>query len=260
MTKVVALIQARMGSSRLPGKVLKPVMGRPMLWYLVQRLKQCQYIDEIAVATSSDVKDLPLLDFAAENGLGCYAGSENDLVDRLYQAGMKFDADAIVRVTGDCPLVDPVLADRVIKKYLDAEGALDCATNCQPRTYPDGLDVALYAMRALGQVWREVQDPFNREWFSCNFYEHPEKYTVGAVYQAQDLSKLRWTLDYPEDLEFIREVLERLHCDSKTFLMQDVLDLLREHPELAEINRAYVEEDGYLKALEARRREDPSSA
>lgn len=248
MVKVLAIVQARMGSSRLPGKVLKEILGRPVLWHLINRLKQAKLINQIIIATSDNDRDEPIVRFAKENGIACYAGSESDLVDRLYQAATKYLADAIVRITADCPLVDPVLVDRIIKLYLDSKGSLDYVSNINPRTYPDGLDVEIFSFQALKKVWEEVKDPFRREWITTNFFEHPEEYHLGNLEHGEDLSRLRWTLDYQEDLDYIVEIYKRLYLDDRVFQMKDILALLREHPELNEINKSYAGEDGYIEA------------
>jgi spore coat polysaccharide biosynthesis protein SpsF len=248
MVKVLAIVQARMGSSRLPGKVLKEILGRPVLWHLINRLKQAKLINQIIIATSDNDRDEPIVRFAEENGIACYAGSESDLVDRLYQAAKRCLADAIVRITADCPLVDPVLVDRIIKLYLDSKGSLDYVSNINPRTYPDGLDVEIFSFQALKKVWEEVKDPFRREWITTNFFEHPEEYRLGNLEHGEDLSHLRWTLDYQEDLDCIVEIYKRLYLDDRVFLMKDILVLLREHPELSEINKSYAGEDGYIEA------------
>lgn len=249
MAKILAIVQARMGSSRLPGKVLMDILGKPLLWHLINRLKNARLVDEIVIATSNNQNDDPIVKFAQENGIGYYTGSELDLVDRFYQAANKFGADAIVRITADCPLVDPVLVDRIIKLYLDKEGSLDYVSNVNPRTYPDGLDVEVFSFQALKRVWNEIKDPFKREWITTNFYEHPEEYRIANVENNEDLSLMRWTVDYKDDLDFVREIYQRLYKEDSIFLMEDILEFLKKHPELMEINKSHVGQDTYKEAL-----------
>jgi len=238
--KVVAVVQARMGSSRLPGKVLREILGKPMLWHLINRLKAAELVDEIIIATSSNEGDKPIIKFAGENGIDCYAGSELDLVDRLYQTAKEYGANAIVRITGDCPLVVPLVVDKVIKYYLDGQDRFDYVSNINPRTYPDGLDTEIFSFQALERVWQEVTDSFRRERITTNFLEHPEKYRLGNVAHDRDLSYMRWTVDYQEDLDFVTEIYKRLYQEDKIFLMEDILSLLKKNPELMEINKGHL--------------------
>ncbi len=238
--KVVAIIQARMGSSRLPGKVLEAILEKPTLWHLINRLQTAQLVDKIVIATSINQQDKPIVKFAEENGIDCYAGSELDLVDRLYQTAREYGAEAMVRITGDCPLVDPLVVDRVTKYYLDGQGSLDYVSNVSPRTYPDGLDTEVFSLSALERVWQEVKDPREREMIPENFLEHPKKYRLGNVAYDRDLSAMRWTVDYPDDLKFITEIYRRLYREDKIFVMADILELLTKNPELPEINRRYA--------------------
>ena len=190
------MIQARMESTRLCGKVLKEILGKPMLWYLINRLKHAKLLDQIVLATSGKESDEPILKFAKKNDIAYYAGSELDLLDRIYQAAKKFEADAIVRITADCPLIDPEIVDKVIKYYLD-KGPFDYVSNARPKaTYPVGLDTEVYSFKALEKAWEEVKDTFRREWLSTNFFECPEKYRLGLLEYEEDLSYMRWTVDY----------------------------------------------------------------
>jgi len=158
--KTLGIIQARMDSKRLLGKVLKDIVGKPMLWHIVDRLKWAKLIDKTIIATSNDQSDKPIIAFARENKIDHYAGSTNDLLDRFYQAARKFKPETLVRITADCPLIDPVIVDRVIKYYLDGE-QFDYVSNARPKaTYPAGLDVEIYSFEAFERAWREVEDPF----------------------------------------------------------------------------------------------------
>jgi len=232
MPKVVAIVQARMGSSRLPNKVLMDIIGKPLLWHIVNRLRYARLIDDIIIAAANSERDNAIVDFAKENKIACYTGSENDLVDRIYKASKYSDADVIVRITADCPLVDPVLVDKVIGVFLDGEGKFDFVSNTNPRTYPDGLDVEVFSFKALERVWKEVTDLHMREMIVLNFLEHTEKYRLGKVVYKEDLSQLRWTVDYQEDFDFVKEIYKRLYQVGKPFLMGDILELLRRNHKL----------------------------
>ena len=249
---VVAIIQARMDSTRLPGKALKDILGKPMLWHIFNRLRHAKLVNQIVIATSNRRSDNPIVKFAEENEIPYYAGSEIDVVDRLYRAAKKFGADAVVRITVDCPLVDPAVVDKVTKAYLDNEDSFDYVSNTHPPTYPDGLDTEIFSFQALKRAWEEVKEPFGREWITTNFFEHPEKYRLGNVEYDEDLSYMRWTVDYQDDLDFIIEVYRRLYQRDKIFLMKDILDLLKKNPGLMEINKHHERDEGYLEALKER--------
>ena len=247
--KIVAIIQARMSSTRLPGKVLKDICGKPMLWHIHNRLRHAKLVDQVVIATSNRKSDVPIVRFAEENEIPCYAGSELDLLDRWNKAIKKFKADAVVRVTGDCPLADPTIVDKVVKYYLE-KGPFDFVSNSRPKaTYPDGLDVEIYAAKALEKAWKEIRDPFLREWGSANFFEHPEKYSLANLENNEDLSHMRWTVDYQDDLDFVREIYRRLYRQDSIFLMEDILNLLNKYPELMKINKSHVGQDSYKEAL-----------
>lgn len=254
---IVAVVQARMQSTRLPGKVLKEVVGRPVLWHIVQRLRAAKLVDRVVIAAPDGQADEPIHVFAEENGIDFYAGSEHDLLDRIYQAAKKYAADMVVWITADCPLVDPTVVDAVIQHYLDNQGRYDVVSAFGPlqekRPYPDGLDAMVFPFRLLEGMWREVKDPFWREWFAPNFSRQPEKYRYGTMPVYRDLSHLRWTLDREDDLEFISQVYQRLYRKDRIFLMEDVLKLLEEQPELTEINKNQIPEAAYKQALETRK-------
>jgi len=246
--KVVAAVQARMSSTRLPGKVMKEILGRPIIWHIVNRLKQAKLVNQVIIATTNTSEDRVIADFAKDNEIDCYAGSEDDIVDRLYQAARQAKADALVRITADCPLVDPAIVDRITKLFLDGRGKYDFVSNTRPPTYPDGLDTEVFSFIALEKIWQEVTNKFKREWIVTNFWEHPETYHLGNITNDKDLSALRWTVDYPDDFEFVREIYERLFKPDKVFLMQDILDLLKKNPELLKINQGHARNEGYTEA------------
>ncbi len=255
--KVVAIIQARMSSSRLPGKVLIEIVGKPVLWHIVNRLREAKRVDKIVIASPKKDADKPIMKFAQEHNIDHYEGSERDLLDRIYQAAKKFGADVIVLITADCPLIDPAVVDMTVKYYLDNSDRFDCVSTGTPlqtsRPYPDGLDTMVFSFNALEKMWKEVKDPFWREWFAANFCEHPGKYRHTTVPCKENLPYMRWTLDYEDDLEFITEVYKRLYREDRVFLMEDVLELLGQNPELMDINKGHIPEEPFIKALETRK-------
>ena len=254
---VVAIVQARMSSTRLPGKVLKEVVGKPVLWHIINRLQKAKLVDKVVIAAPKTNADKPIIKFAQENDIDYYAGSEFDLLDRIYQAAKKFKADAIVWITADCPLIDPGIVDRVVEFYLVNNDKFDVFSTGKPlqkkRPIPDGLDTVVFSFQVLERMWHEVKDPFWREWFVANFSQHPEKYRYGTLPVKEDLSHLRWTLDHEDDLNFITEVYKRLYREDRVFLMEDVIRLLCQNPELIGINKEHTPEEAYIQALETRR-------
>lgn len=251
---IVAAVQVRMGSTRLPRKALAEVMGRPMLWHIVNRLSFAQQVNQVVIATSNEPTDAPIRAFAQQHGIPHFAGSELDLIDRLYCTARHFGAHALVRITGDCPLVDPGVVDEVVASYLAHSEDVDYVTNTLPATYPDGLDTEVYPVITLERLWREVEDPFWREWFPSYLWEHQDAFRTLNVSYPVDLSPLRWTVDYEEDLTFVREVYRRLYHEGQVFGMGDVLALMEAEPELAGINAKYARNEGYAIALATYRR------
>lgn len=247
---ILGVIQVRMGSTRLPLKALKEIAGKPLLWYLWERVSLAKRVNQVVIATADDAVNRPIVEFADRYGIGCFAGSEQDLIDRLYQTAKKFGAEAIVRVTGDCPLADPEVIDRMVEFYSRDKAAYDFITNTKPPTYPDGLDLEVIPARALEKAWNGIKDPFWREWFTSYISEHPSDFRIVNIANGEDLSHLRWTVDYEEDFEFVRNVFEKLYPIRKNFVMKDILELLTKEPSLALINEKYTRNEAYYKARE----------
>lgn len=235
--RVVAAIQARMGSTRLPGKVLLPIGGRPAIQRIAERLAYCREVDEVVVSTSVERRDAPIAALAERIGLACVRGSEMDIIERLGRTATQTGADALVRITADCPLVDPETVNRVVAVWRRSDGALDYASNVFPPTFPDGLDVEVVSRHILECLDQEVSDPLFREWFTANILEHPASFRIANIEHERDLSDLRWTLDYPEDMAFVEAVYQALDHEGSGFGMQDVLRLLELRPELRDLNR-----------------------
>lgn len=245
---IIVLVQVRMASTRLPGKALKTVSGKPLLWYMCERLKMSKHIDKVVIATADTKECLPIVNFAKANGIECYAGSEKDLADRMYKAAKQFKADVIVWVTGDCPLIDPLVIDRLIEFYMNNKSKYDFVCNTIKPTYPDGLDTAVLPIKTLERAGKDITDPFRREWLYSYICEHPEDYRLANFENDSDLSGLRWTVDYEEDFVFVRKIFEKLYPVKKNFMMEDILDLLKKEPELNEINKKYTRNMGYEEA------------
>lgn len=238
MPRVIASIEARMGSSRLPGKVLADVQGQPALTRLVRRLRRCAALDGIVLATSTSPADDALAAWAAAEGVDVHRGSEEDVLLRVVEAQRSLGSEVVVEVTGDCTLLDPGLIDMGVRTFL--ENDCDVVTNVRKPSFPLGADLQVFRLADLEEVERTVSDPAVREHVSLHFYEHPERYRVIHLLAPPrwEAPELRLQLDYPEDLAFINEVYRRLepeHGDG--FGIEEILALLRAEPALAEINR-----------------------
>ena len=239
--RVVAAIQARMGSTRLPGKVLRPLAGRPMIAWLVERLRAAREPATVAIATSVESRDDAIAAFAGEAGVACVRGSETDLVSRLLDMAAQMGADTLVRVTADCPFVDPGVIDRLVRVWREDGGEADLVVNHTPPSYPHGLDAEVLPVATLRRLDAEVADPYYREWFPFWWRAHPDRYRVLNVPCVRDLSHHRWTVDYAEDLVFAERVFRTLVPSlGPAFSMDAVLDFLGSNPEVAEINAMHV--------------------
>ena len=238
--KIVAIVQARMGSTRLPNKVMKPIGGIPIIELLLTRLARAKEVDQIIVATSVDESNLPLVEHIHKLGYTCEQGSENDVLDRYVQAAKKHQADVVVRITGDCPLVDPELVDEVIRSFKAAN--VDYFSNTNPPTYPDGLDIEVFTFKALEQANKETDKPFDREHVTP-YLRKPGKFKTAAMQHSQDLSALRWTVDEPADFEVIEKVFQYFHPRTD-FTWSEILTLQSEQSELFNINQHLARNEG----------------
>jgi spore coat polysaccharide biosynthesis protein SpsF (cytidylyltransferase family) len=231
-----------MGSTRLAGKALLDIEGMNAIERIVQRLRRARGIDRISVATSIEAKDDILEDLAARIGVPCHRGSETDVVGRFLGAARRFEADALLRVTGDCPLVDPALADRLIDRWRAAPDDVDLVTNIFPATWPDGIDLELFPTRVLERVAREASSEKQREWFNVYVMQRPDAFRIVNLPSERDLMHVRLTLDYPEDLELIRRIYREMHAaGTPDFGTPEILDLLARRPALARINESRVD-------------------
>ena len=234
--RVVAIIQARMGSRRLPGKVLLPLGGEPVLAWVVTRASRAKTLAEVAVATTTEAADNAVAELCALRGWPCCRGSSNDLLDRYYRAAVALRAEAVVRITSDCPFIDPEVVDRVIDEFLNRQPNVDYASNSLPKdTYPRGLDTEVFRFDALERAWREDTNPAWREHVTPYIHRNPGLFRLHGVVSDVDYSNMRWTVDTPEDLVFVRRICE--HFGHDRFSWRDVLVVLNEHAEWLEINR-----------------------
>lgn len=231
---IVAIIQARMGSTRLPGKVLMDLAGETVLARVVARVRRCRLVNQIVVATSLHPQDDAIVAECGRLGISAFRGSELDVLDRYYNAAQAANAEVIARITSDCPLLDPGVTDFTIQSFLDARP--DYASNALERNYPRGLDTEVMTFAALSCAWQEARQPAQREHVTPFLYQHPERFNLLAVKGDRDYSEYRWTLDTPEDLAFIRAVYSRLSANPH-FSWHDVLHILELEPELAVINQ-----------------------
>jgi len=236
-----ALIQARMTSSRLPGKVLKPVLGRPMLAYQLERVRRSTRIEAVVIATTTNATDDPVAAFAEAEGAGLFRGSEDDVLSRMAGAARASGARRVVRLTADCPLLDPLVIDLVVDRLSDPDRPVDYVTSGMPRTWPIGLDAEAMTAEALLAADREATDPYDREHVTPFLYRHPERFGMASVPCPEPMGHHRWTLDEPADLELIRRVLETLYPTRPDFGYREVAELLAAHPDWAALNAAVAQ-------------------
>lgn len=240
-----------MGSTRLPGKVLRPIRGRPMLWHIVNRVGRTPGIRGVVVATSSLPRDAPIREFCQKEGIKHFAGSESDVLDRYYRAAIEFKADPIIRITADCPLVDPDLVGKLLKFYESgnydhvgiAAGAGAVVRNLTG--FPNGLDAECFSFKVLEKAWNEAREPTDREHVTPYIWLHPSLFKLGILKSEKDYSHLRLSVDYEADFELVSEIYEALYREDEPFLMDDVIKFLASHPELATMNQCYIGKEGY---------------
>lgn len=243
---VHAILQARVSSTRLPGKVLKPILGHPMLQRQLERIQRAKSINRLTVATSNQADDQPIVDLCRNLGVSCFQGSLDDVLDRFYRAAVSVGAEHIVRLTGDCPLADPEVIDRVVGFFI--EGGFDYASNTIEPTFPDGLDVEVFGFSSLETAWREAKLGSHREHVTPFIWQQPNRFNVASYKGERDLSNMRWTVDEPEDLEFVRAVYDALYPIDPGFSTSRILEYLVEHPDLAALNDCYDRNEGLTKS------------
>jgi len=234
--RVVIFIQARMGSTRLPGKHLKEVLGKPLIAYLLERLRRVHNADAIVLATTVNPLDDQLVAFSKKHHLPFFRGSEDDVLDRFYQCAKEFKADIIVRITADCPLIDPAVIDEVIECFLTNRANLDYVSNTEKRTFPRGMDVEVFSFNSLKKVHAEAKMPEEKEHVTPYYYRHPELFRIGSIMRSKDESRYRWTVDTNADFKLVKTVLENIYPKKPGFTLNDLLNLFDEHPEWMKIN------------------------
>lgn len=243
---LAAIIQARMGSTRLPGKTFAEVGGKPMLGRLLERVGASRYVKDCILATTNESGDDVLAEFALRRGLKLFRGSEADVLDRIYEAARRYDVRTIVRVTPDCPLLDPQVMDQVIEVY--RSGRYDYVSNTLGRRFPDGLDVEVFSFEALEWSWRQAKLPSEREHVTLHI-RTCGRFRIGNVDAPADFSRLKWSVDTADDLTFVRTVYARLGQNGTTFYLKDVLDLLQREPQLGGAHSHRVVNEGYYRSL-----------
>ncbi|MDX1436971.1 MAG: glycosyltransferase family protein, partial [Anaerolineales bacterium] len=224
-------------SRRLPGKVLKDIAGKPMLAWVIERAGLAERVDQVVLATSTNPDDDPVAQFCEQRNYTCCRGSLDDVLDRLYRAARQYEADTVVRLTADCPLIDPGLIDETVAAFMESQ--VDFAANRLPppwkRTYPIGLDTEVCSIEALERAWQEADQPYQREHVMPYLYEEPGRFTIKVIHHEPDYGRYRWTVDTHEDLDLVRRIFAELP-DHANFSWLDIIALFEAHPELAEIN------------------------
>lgn len=233
---IVIIVQARMGSTRLPGKVLKRIAGRPMLDYQMERLRRVRRAQKIVIATTTEAADQPIVDYCRSAGVDCTRGSEADVLSRYFEAAQAYGASVVVRVTSDCPLLEPELVDLAIETFQAQGGAYDYVSNMIEPTWPYGMAVEVFSAAALREAHQEAVDPAEREHVTPFIYWRPQRYRIKSLTMQPNLSSLRWTVDTPEDFELVSRVLTELAPTRPEFRIPDVLALLDRHPDWSQIN------------------------
>jgi len=244
MTRTVAVIQARTGSTRLPAKVLLPLLGEPILTHVVRRTARARSLDAVVIATTVDRADDAIVDLARRGRWEIVRGSEMDLLDRYVSAARSYAADVVVRITSDCPLIDPEVIDATVAAFETAD--CDYASNAlEPRSFPRGLDVEVVAREALERAWREDANPAWREHATPYIYRHPETFRLLRVAADADYSINRWSVDTAEDYELVRRIFEALGRDD--FGWREALAIVEEHPDWTELNSSVIQKEVPLR-------------
>lgn len=240
------IIQARMGSSRLPDKVLKRICGKPMLQHILERILQSREVEHVIVATTMKDEDRQIEELCREVGIDCFRGSENDVLDRYYQAAKQYRPRNVIRITADCPLIDPELIDIIIKIHI--EGNYDYTSNTLVETFPDGLDTEVFKFSALKEAWDKAELASEREHVTP-YIKYKGTFKRFSVESDTDLSGQRWTVDTAADFQMIEKIYGALYIEKGVFLMKDVLEYLEENPWIETINAGIMRNEGYIKSL-----------
>lgn len=250
---IAAIIQARMSSTRLPGKVLKKVLGKTLLEHQLDRIRSASKLDRIVVATSTSVSDSVIADLCREKKIECFRGSENDVLGRYYECAKSIGADTIVRLTADCPLSDPDIVDKVVGLFL-ASGADYAGNTVPPNTskFPDGTDVEVFTMASLERANKECKDPHDREHVTFYFWKHNNGFKLAQLANSKDYSKYRFTVDYPEDFEVVKFILKALDKRKSFGHVDEIIEILDSNPEVKAKNSRYYFGIGWEKSKKAK--------
>lgn len=244
---VVAFIQARVGSTRLPGKVLMDLEGKPVVLRVIERVKKASNVNEVVVVTTFDPKDLPIVKLCAELGIRVFCGSEDDVLDRFYQAAKLIKPEHIVRITADCPVMDPAIIIRVVQQHI--KNHCDYTSNIIEENFPDGEDVEVFSFEALKKAWKEADLMSEREHVTLYIRNHPERFSLSSVKSELNLSNQRWTLDTDKDYAFLTSLYKELGSEDEYFGMNKIIALLKERNELNTINAGIARNEGLQKSL-----------
>jgi len=239
---IVTVVQARCSSTRLPDKVLLPLAGESLLFRLLERISNSKLKGQIIVATSTENSDDIIEKLCIDKNFNCYRGSLNDLLDRHYQAAKLLNANAVVKIPSDCPLIDPQIIDKVIGFFIEHSSDFDFVSNLHPATYPDGNDVEIMHFNVLEDAWKNAKRQLEREHTTPYIWENPDKFRIGNVEWETGLNYSmthRFTIDYPEDYEFIKRVYDELYHKNPKFGLNEILQLLEAKPEIKKINEKY---------------------
>lgn len=251
--KIVTVIQARTGSSRLPNKILLPLANKPLLYRMFERVAASKMCGTIVIATTTDKSDDVIENLCNKFNLICYRGHPTDLLDRHYQAALKYNADAVVKIPSDCPLIDKSVIDKVLNYYMENLNYFDYVSNLHPPTYPDGNDVEIMSFKALSDAWENANRELEREHTTPYFWENPDKFRIGNVIWETGLDysmSHRFTIDYEKDYNFIKQVYDELYSVNPIFTLNDILDLLDRKPEIKKINEEYCGVNWYRNHLD----------
>jgi spore coat polysaccharide biosynthesis protein SpsF len=249
---IVTVIQARTGSSRLPNKIFLPLADKPLLYRMFERVAASKLAGTIVIATTTDKSDNKVEELCKDYNMLFYRGDQTDLLDRHYQAAKLFNANAVVKIPSDCPLIDPDVIDKVLQYYLDNSDSFDYVSNLHPATYPDGNDVEIMSMKALEEAWTNANRSLEREHTTPYFWENPDKFRIGNVEWETGLNysmSHRFTIDYEKDYNFIKLVYDELYPINNIFTLKDILNLLDKKPEIKKINEEYCGVNWYRNHL-----------
>jgi len=245
---ISAIIQARVSSTRLPNKVFSKIEGKPLIWHVVNRLKYSRCLDNIILATTKNKNDDVIEKWANENNVFFFRGSEDNVLERYYRAAKFYNSSIIIRITADDPFKDYKIMDRVIEKYINSD--VDFACNNYPPTFPEGLDIEVFSFEALKNVNNNARSDYEKEHVTQYFFKHPEKFRIINVANDEDFSGLRWTIDEEDDLRMVREIYKHFRNIHRVFLFKDILELIKDKPEISKINENVSRSTLYQERIE----------